>query len=639
MKPTLLLLLFPIYFLHAQVSNNSNWAWMNGDSILNQPGFIAPVGLQVKENKPCARHGAVKWTDANGNFWLYGGTGWAYSNRASLNEMWKFEPLLNEWTCLKDRTPSKFPVYGVRGFGSPGNTPGSRINALSWTGADGYLYLFGGVSQDYYNDLWKYDTQTNIWTWLKGDSIGTNRSVYGVQGIPGIANNPGSRNGADGWADADGKLWLMGGYGYTSTDYDYLNDVWKYDPISNNWTWVKGDTSISNIGVYGKRNIESPANHPGGRAYASAWTDSEGNFWLYGGEGYDATTITLASNDLWKYNPVTNNWAWVDGDSADQQPASFGTRTVPAASNHPGGRSKAVNWTDAAGNFWMMGGYGYTNTTGFREEGGLNDVWKFDKVTKYWTWVKGDTILFSDGMYGRIEIPDAVNNPPARAAAVSWTDAGGNLWLMGGYRYNGHGPGIFGFLNDLWRFSDASILLPVKSITFNARRKSEVVELQWATVAEENSRGFEIQRKNDDNPGYHNIAFVSSKAVTGYTSKLNYQYNDLNDATSITWYRLRQIDTHGKEIFSEIKTVNGLKTKSGMAVYPNPSKGETVTVSFTLGDAKDILLSDINGRVIQRWIYYKSEMLKLRQLKTGTYLLQVKYADNQSATQKIIVTE
>jgi hypothetical protein len=41
---------------------------------------------------------------------------------------------------------------------------------------------------------------------------------------------------------------------------------------------------------------------PGGKAVA--WTDSSGNFWLFGGDGYDSAAVSDGLlNDLWRYQP------------------------------------------------------------------------------------------------------------------------------------------------------------------------------------------------------------------------------------------------------------------------------------------------------------------------------------------------
>ena len=46
---------------------------------------------------------------------------------------------------------------------------------------------------------------------------------------------------------------------------------------------------------------------------ASSWTDSSGNLWLFGGYGVDANGLESGLNDLWEFNPSTNEWAWMGG--------------------------------------------------------------------------------------------------------------------------------------------------------------------------------------------------------------------------------------------------------------------------------------------------------------------------------------
>jgi len=76
---------------------------------------------------PGLRAGAVSWTDAAGNFWLFSGTGLdAFSSDAELNELWKYNLGSNEWTWMKGgNTVNAFAVYGTQGTSAPGNTPGS----------------------------------------------------------------------------------------------------------------------------------------------------------------------------------------------------------------------------------------------------------------------------------------------------------------------------------------------------------------------------------------------------------------------------------------------------------------------------------------------------------------------------------
>src|SRR5688500_11850651 len=79
-------------------------------------------------------------------------------------------------------------------------------------------------------------TTNSQWKWLKGDSLQNNPGSYGIKGMPDSTNEPAARYGSTSWSDAAGNLWLFGGFGY-------FNDLWKYDPATNLWTWMKGNNT------------------------------------------------------------------------------------------------------------------------------------------------------------------------------------------------------------------------------------------------------------------------------------------------------------------------------------------------------------------------------------------------------------
>ncbi len=66
---------------------------------------------------------------------------------------------------------------------------------------------------------------------------------------------------------------------------------------SGMWTWMKGDSNVNGIGYYGTLGVPLPDNEPPGRYAAGFWTDTAGNFWVYGGGNSNRR------NDLWKFNP------------------------------------------------------------------------------------------------------------------------------------------------------------------------------------------------------------------------------------------------------------------------------------------------------------------------------------------------
>jgi N-acetylneuraminic acid mutarotase len=248
--------------------------------------------------------------------------------------------------------------------------------------------------------------------------------------------------GAVGWTDAAGNFWLFGGSGIDSagTDY-YLNDLWKYS--AGQWTWMGGSNAVDKMGTYGTEGTAAAGNVPGARMGAVGWTDGAGNFWLFGGQGYDSAGTRGFLNDLWKYS--AGRWTWMGGSKVVAHQGTYGTEGTAAAGNVPGARMGAVGWTDAAGNFWLFGGFGY-NSAG--EFGLLNDLWKYSGGQ--WTWMGGLNAADQKGRYGTQGTAAAGNVPGARHAAAGWTDAAGNFWLFGGNGFDSAGtPGL---LNDLWKY-------------------------------------------------------------------------------------------------------------------------------------------------------------------------------------------
>ena len=320
------------------------------------------------------------------------------------------------------------------------------------------------------------------WTWMSGSNVGQyseQSAVYGTLGVPASGNTPGVRDYALSWTDTNGNLWLFGGTVSTGTQESNLNDLWKFDPSTNEWGWMSGSSTVgSNCpvlgnsavpncgrnGTYGTLGTPAAGNTPGGRYQAANWVDSSGNFWLYGGLGFDGAGNWGALSDLWRFNPSTNQWTWMQGSSTVPngcygcilgQPSVPGTLGVPAQGNTPGGLSGAVTWPDKNGNLWLFGGWGYTPNGG---AGFPNDLWEFNPSTNQWAWMGGDKTFGGSfpfyGTYGDLGKPAAGNFPGWRWSEATWTDASGNFWLFGGQGYAA--SGVEGMLNDLWEFNPST---------------------------------------------------------------------------------------------------------------------------------------------------------------------------------------
>jgi hypothetical protein len=278
------------------------------------------------------------------------------------------------------------------------------------------------------------------WTWVNGANTANQPGTYGTLGTAAAGNVPGARNGSVSWTDLAGNLWLFGGDGYSATTSGDLNDLWKFDPSTGQWTWMGGSKTINQSGVYGTLGLADTSNIPGARQYAMSWTDPWGNFWLFGGEGYDSTGAQGPLNDLWEYVPSTGEWTWVNGADVVNQVAVYGTEGTPDPGNVPSSRYYGQAWADAQGNLWLFGGQVYYAQGGGNNYG--NDLWEFTRTNSEWTWVGGSNLVNQAGVYGTEGTASASNIPPATYEAVTWTDASGAFWMFGGganilWRYSG----------------------------------------------------------------------------------------------------------------------------------------------------------------------------------------------------------
>jgi hypothetical protein len=433
---------------------HGEWTWESGPNVNSEAANYGTQGVAASTNIPGARFKAVSWSDADGNFWLFGGDGAANSmqNPGYLNDLWRYTA--GEWTWMGGTNlGDQLGIYGAQGTASPDNIPGGRGYASGGVDSAGNLWLFGGAGYGstgspalppgYLNDLWKYSA--GEWTWVSGSNINNQKGVYGTQGIAYPTHVPGARTEAVSWIDASGNFFLFGGYGYDSTgNMGFLNDLWKYS--AGEWTWINGSNLVNQPGTYGTLGSSAPTNIPSARNAAVSWTDASGNFWLFGGFGYDSSGTNGFLNDLWEYS--AGQWKWVNGSNLVGATGTYGTQGQPSSSNVPAARRDAVSWTDASGNLWLFGGFGPLTSSYTNPIEDLNDFWKYN--AGQWTWMGGSNTPDQSGIYGTQGTPAPSNVPGARVYPTGWTDASGNLWLFSGTGYDSAGND--GGLNDLWMY-------------------------------------------------------------------------------------------------------------------------------------------------------------------------------------------
>jgi len=278
----------------------------------------------------------------------------------------------------------------------------------------------------------KVECGHNEWAWMAGSQTYNQLSTNGTQGTPAAGNTPSSRQYAATWTDSSGDLWLFGGYGEDSNSTLLpMNDFWKFS--AGEWTWMGGPTMGGQIGNYGTLGVPTANGIPGARFEAVSWTDSSGNFWLFGGLGVDSVGHEANLNDLLKYSG--GEWTWMGGSAVANANGIYGSLGVPAPGNIPGARTEAAVWLDSSGSVWLFGGIGYDGSSAV--VGMLGDLWKYS--AGQWTWMGGSNVTNQKGIYGTQGVAAASNVPGARFGAYHWIDASGNLWLFGGCAYDSTG--------------------------------------------------------------------------------------------------------------------------------------------------------------------------------------------------------
>jgi surface-anchored protein len=415
-------------------AQNGVWTWIAGTNIPNQPPVFGTQTIQAPANLPPSTYGPSSWTDLNGNFWVFGGLDNA-SSTSYWGNLWKYDQTTGQWAWMKGPTIGDNPgIYGVLGVPSPLNEPGARsFGSSTWTDNAGNLWLFGGNGFDVngifgeLNDLWKYDINTNEWTWMGGSS-----SVYGVGSfgtiqVPSPTNMPSYRSEClANWKDGAGNFWMFGG--------TYYDDMWRFDPLTNIWTWMAGSNVVGALPVYGTQGLSSPANTPGQRWTYAHWTDQQGKFWLFGGLLNSIQVI----GDMWKFDPVTLEWTWMAGSNLPNAANTFTQQCIPGG--YPDATYEGRSfWTDDCGRFWNAHGAGNTEAE--------NHIWVFDPVTNQFTWISGVLTPASAGNFGTLNVPSPSNYPLPLLGTASFKDLNGNLCFFGGF----DASTAFGY-NTIWRY-------------------------------------------------------------------------------------------------------------------------------------------------------------------------------------------
>jgi trimeric autotransporter adhesin len=185
--------------------------------------------------------------------------------------------------------------------------------------------------------------------------------------------------------------------------------------------------------------------------------------------------------------------------------------------------------------------------------------------------------------------------------------------------------------------ADASLVIPVEFQSISAKAKGTINVIDWSTASEKDVKEFAIERSINNKTW----TVIGTEKATGGTAPAAYSFND-NAPTALAYYRIRSIETSGKDQVSKVVAV---KRDGGklvlIMVSPMPTT-EGVNVDFAVGKSGKInlIVTDIVGRIIKTETFTTIEgantvRLDLSQLAQGTYIMSINDGES-NATQRIV---
>lgn len=305
------------------------------------------VGKESAIVTPGGRNRMASAVDKTGNIWFFGGL---YNSKVTFqvsaqSDLMKYNPKTKKWT-----------YYGSDD--NSANKPHGRYRARAWFDNNNNLWLYGGAVEPdplstntfSYNDLWKYNTTTNVWTFISGNKNSyyckdCPNGVYpATAGTSGTQYFPRARSDYGYWQDNLGNVWIYGGYA-ESHGTDEYGDLWKFNPTTSAWTLVSGNASL---------NPPKTATNPGSRNAPYCWVGNDNKLYMSGG----SRQFLYFLRDTWRINPSNGSWEIVKADDLYNEVPVSGGYQIENSTNAPGSSVNTLNHLTTGSHTYLFGGYG-----------------------------------------------------------------------------------------------------------------------------------------------------------------------------------------------------------------------------------------------------------------------------------------
>jgi hypothetical protein len=174
--------------------------------------------------------------------------------------------------------------------------------------------------------------------------------------------------------------------------------------------------------------------------------------------------------------------------------------------------------------------------------------------------------------------------------------------------------------------------LPVTLTDFTVTNEKSTATLTWATTSETNASEFEVQH-SENGKVWNKIGAVSAAGESVRLERYHFVHEGPSDGDN--FYRLKMVDVDNTYAMSRIVRIN-FENAAAVQVYPNPTSD---FMKLTLGKEKilHVQLYNIQGVMVLENKPGASDILDIRHLNPGSYIVKIKQISGMTSTRRIQV--
>jgi hypothetical protein len=207
------------------------------------------------------------------------------------------------------------------------------------------------------------------------------------------------------------------------------------------------------------------------------------------------------------------------------------------------------------------------------------------------------------------------------------------------------------FAQDEWNVMDyvamkggteQTVALPIELINFDATLQGDQVLITWTTGSEINNDFFQVERS------INGIDFEIIETVSGAGNSqevINYSTYDAFPPNGIVYYRIRQIDFDGQNEVFDVKSVYIGTSDQSDWIHATESGKHKLNIFGDLEGTYDVVLMDVNGKVVFNKSFLTTSQNKTSMLitlppdlKNAVYLVNVQN-DGFQKSGKILIRD